>query len=180
MKKLPIGFSNYKELIEGRYYYVDKSLLIKDIHESGKVVLMPRPRRFGKTLNLSMIRYFLEITQESNAHLFKDTLIEKLPEYKNMQGTFPVIFVTFKDIKEASWDSTFEKFSITLYEEFDRHDYLLTSDHIKSRQLPRLQRRSFTAHVDQLQPEPSNGRATLSRSAQAHTLECMPVPSSVT
>lgn len=132
MKKLPIGVSNYKELIEGGYYYVDKSLLIKDIHESGKVVLMPRPRRFGKTLNLSMIRYFLELSKESNAHLFKDTLIGKLPQYQNVQGTFPVIFVTFKDIKETSWDVAYEKFAITLYEEFDRHNYLLSSDHIKS------------------------------------------------
>src|SRR5262245_21820952 len=132
MKKLPIGVSNYKELIESGYYYVDKSLLIDDLHKSGKVILMPRPRRFGKTLNLSMIRYFLEVSQESHQHLFKDTLIWKIPEYQKMQVTFPVIFLTFKDIKELSWDITYDKFVIILYEEFDRHKYLLLCDRIES------------------------------------------------
>lgn len=132
MKKLPIGVSNFKELIESGYYYVDKTLLIDEIEQSGKVILMPRPRRFGKTLNLSMIRYFLEESPENNAHLFKDTLIWKIPKYQKMQGTFPVIFVTFKDIKESSWEVAYDKFAITLYEEFDRHKYLLASNQIES------------------------------------------------
>lgn len=128
MKKLPIGISNYKELVEGNYYYVDKSLLIKDIDESGKVVLMPRPRRFGKTLNLSMLRYFYEKSQHGTEHLFKDTQIWDDSVYREKQGTHPVIFITLKNIKEATWEVAYDKFAITLYEEFDRHKYLLGGD----------------------------------------------------
>ena len=89
MKKLlPLGLSDYKELREGNNYYVDKTLLIKDIHESGKVILVPRPRRFGKTLNLSMLYYFYNKVRSNNAHLFADTEIWKLPEYHALQGIF--------------------------------------------------------------------------------------------
>ncbi len=132
MKKLPIGISNFKKLIEGNYYYVDKTILIKDIFESGEVVLMPRPRRFGKTLNLSMLRYFLEISEDDTKHLFENTLIRKLPKYWALQGTFPVIFITFKDIKETTWEVAYDKFAITLYEEFDRHKYLLLNKTLES------------------------------------------------
>ena len=72
-KKLPIGISDYEELRNGNCYYVDKSLLIKDLEESGKVVLVARPRRSGKTLNLSMLCYFFEINEHSNSSLFFDT-----------------------------------------------------------------------------------------------------------
>ena len=70
-KKLPIGISNFKEIIENSYYYVDKTLLIKELLDDGsKVVLLARPRRFGKTINMSMLKYYFEKTDKSNSYLF--------------------------------------------------------------------------------------------------------------
>ena len=104
MKKLPIGVSNFKELVEGGFYYVDKTLLVvdktllvSDILEGDKVSIITRPRRNGKTLNLSLIKYFFEQTEESNKHLFEDTKISELAEYQKLQGAFPVISLAFKD-----------------------------------------------------------------------------------
>jgi hypothetical protein len=104
--QLPIGLSDFKELREENYYYVDKSLFIQEvINRSSKVLLLPRPRRFGKTLNLSMLRYFLEKREESLAPLFKGLAVEKDTEIMKHQGQYPVIFVTFKSCK----GSTLEK-----------------------------------------------------------------------
>jgi len=122
MKKLPIGISDYKKLIENDYYYVDKTLFIKEFwEESGEVILIPRPRRFGKTLNLSMLRYFFEHTNTGNSHLFTHTAIwQDLPARK-LQGQFPVIFLTFKDVKEDNWESCYEKIKKVIANEFERH-----------------------------------------------------------
>ncbi len=132
MKKLPIGLSDFKKLVDGGYYYVDKTLLIRDILSGGEVILMPRPRRFGKTLNLSMLRYFLEKGDEPTDYLFENTKIWDYEEYRELQGASPVIFVTFKDVKEETWDMAYDKFSYILYEEFDRHNYLLKDPNIES------------------------------------------------
>ena len=92
---------------------------------SGEVILLPRPRRFGKTLNLSMFHYFFEKTDASHAHLFHNTLIWQKHEYHALQGQFPVIYLTFKDIKEEAWPTALEKFSYLISEEFNRHGYLM-------------------------------------------------------
>jgi hypothetical protein len=134
MKKLPIGISDFKELIDGGYYYVDKTALIKEVLESGKVVFMPRPRRFGKTLNLSMIRYFLEKGSENTSYLFKDTQIWEFKEYREFQGSSPVIFITFKDVKEETWDNAYARLAYVLAQLFDAFEYLLESDTIKERE----------------------------------------------
>ncbi|MGK5094755.1 AAA family ATPase, partial [Deltaproteobacteria bacterium TL4] len=98
-RKLPIGLSDFKELIEKSYTYVDKSLLIQEVLECGdKVLLLPRPRRFGKTLNLSMLRYFFEKTEPANTALFAGLAIERHPELMARQGQYPVIYLTFKDV----------------------------------------------------------------------------------
>ena len=100
MMKLPIGLSDFKEVREEGYYYVDKSLFIQDIiQRSSKVILLPRPRRFGKTLNLSMLRYFFEKREDSLADLFKGLAVEQYPEIMQHQGQYPVIFLTFKSCK---------------------------------------------------------------------------------
>jgi hypothetical protein len=100
--KLPIGLSDFKEVREESYYYVDKSLLIQEIiNRSSKVILLPRPRRFGKTLNLSMLRYFFEKREDSLAYLFKGLAIEREAEMQH-QGQYPVIFLTFKSCKASS------------------------------------------------------------------------------
>ncbi len=128
MKKcIPIGMSDYKTLIEKNCYYVDKTLLVKDVLKSGQIVLVTRPRRFGKTLNLSMLRYFFERSPESNEHLFSETAIWGDTEVKAMFGQFPVIFLTFKGVKAMQWDVSYHLFAITISEEFDRHRYLLES-----------------------------------------------------
>lgn len=125
-KRLPIGISDFKELIDSGSYYVDKSLLIKEIIEKGtKIALIPRLRRFGKTLNLSMLKYFFEKSDKDTSYLFKDLKIWQHQEYRSMQGQFPVIFITFKDIMHSTWSNAFEHFQRLISEEFERHRYLL-------------------------------------------------------
>jgi len=104
--KLPIGISDFKKLRENDdYYYVDKSRFIKEvINRSAEVLLLPRPRRFGKTLNLSMLRYFFEKRPESLAHLFKGLAIEQDTKAMQYQGQYPVIFLSFKDCMENTFE----------------------------------------------------------------------------
>src|SRR5277367_6143755 len=117
-KLLLIGTSDYKQLIDDNCYYVDKTLFIDDILKlGGRVTLIPRPRRFGKTLNLSTLQYFFEKTKQSNAYLFEDKKIWQLPERVALQGKFPVIFVTFIDIKAKTWQETKEKLIEVIAEE---------------------------------------------------------------
>ncbi len=124
-KRLPIGISDFNELIDGGYAYVDKTLLIQEIIEEGtKVALIPRLRRFGKTLNLSMLRYFFEKTKKDTSYLFKGLKIWKSKECRTMQGQFPVIFITLKDIKHSSWEETFKSLCKLIADEFNRHSYL--------------------------------------------------------
>src|SRR3990172_12155782 len=109
-KQLPIGCSDFKKLIDKNYYYIDKTLFVDDILRcDGEIILLPRPRRFGKTLNISMLKYFFEKTLQSNVYLFEDKKIWQLPERRALQGKYPVIFLTFKDIKQSTWEMTREK-----------------------------------------------------------------------
>ncbi len=122
---LPIGISDYKDLREKNYYYVDKTLLIQEVQENGQVILVARPRRFGKTLNLSMLRYFYEPSETTHS-LFSDTAIWKLPEYRQLQGAFPVIFISFRTITDTSFEDMLAQFAYVIAIEFDRHAYLLS------------------------------------------------------
>jgi Predicted AAA-ATPase/PD-(D/E)XK nuclease superfamily len=131
MKKLPIGISDYKKVIEDNYYYVDKTLLIKELLEvSANVTLITRPRRFGKTLNLSMLKYFFDCSNSGieNAHLFHNTKIWTYPEYRSHQGKYPVIYLTFKDSKENTWPLSYDKIGLAIAKEYNHHRYLL-EDH---------------------------------------------------
>ncbi|MBF0099393.1 MAG: AAA family ATPase [Desulfobacterales bacterium] len=104
--KPPIGISDFKYLQEQELYYVDKTSLIQKIWEnSSQVLLFPRPRRFGKTLNLSMLRYFFEKTDDSTASLFDGLFIFQQPEMMAHQGQYPLIYLTFKDVKEMTWEN---------------------------------------------------------------------------
>ncbi len=133
MKKLlPLGFTDYKEVIDNNCYYVDKTLLIQELLERGKVVLLPRPRRFGKTLNLSMLRYFFEKGKEPTDYLFEDKAIWKHSVYKKLQGQFPVVFLSFKSAEFSTFDRTFERLIIIIGEEFARHAYLLEGNVLSS------------------------------------------------
>ncbi len=121
-KPLPIGVSDYKVLIEDGYYYVDKTLLIKELLlVGGGVTLMPRPRRFGKTLNLSMLRYFFEKAESDTSYLFANTAIWQEPKYRALQGQSSVIFLTFKDVKENNWQAAYTKLVYVIAEEYKRH-----------------------------------------------------------
>ena len=133
-KKLPIGLSDFKTMIEENFYYVDKSMFIKEIIDNGSVsILLPRPRRFGKTLNLSMLRYFFEKSVEDTSPLFQRLNIWQQGEaYTQKQGQYPVIFLTFKDVKSDNWEECEEQLKREIREEYSRHDYLLEHEFIKS------------------------------------------------
>ena len=136
-KPLPIGISDYVRA-QSDYYYVDKTMLIKEFLDQKPLVsLFTRPRRFGKTLNMDMVRVFFEKTQEDTSIYFKDKHTSKYFEDKNIwkcgkdyrlhQGKYPVIFLTFKDVKFDSWQATIEKIKSLLQEEYGRRQELLSS-----------------------------------------------------
>ena len=121
--KLPIGVSNFKDIIEKNYYYFDKTKFIENILEDGsQVKLFTRPRRFGKTLNMSMLKYFFDVkNKDENRKLFEGMNISK-SEYFDMQGNFPVISVSFKKYQEKDWENGFDMIKDIisgLYDEFE-------------------------------------------------------------
>ena len=126
---LPIGISDYR-LASTEYYYVDKTMMIKDfLDERPMVSLFTRPRRFGKTLNMDMLRTFFEKTDEDTSVYFKDKKIWSFGEkYRSYQGKYPVIFITFKDVKFAGWEETIDNIRAILAKEFYRHSELENSD----------------------------------------------------
>ncbi|MFD3156636.1 AAA family ATPase [Haloimpatiens sp. FM7330] len=131
-KKIPIGVSDFKKVIEDNYYFVDKSLFIKEIVEDGsEVILLPRPRRFGKTLNMSMLKYLYEKSEEDNRHLFEGLKINNYEDIMTMQGKYPVIYITFKDEKHSKWERCKDGFEGIVINEFSRHDYILEGDALK-------------------------------------------------
>jgi len=125
-KKLPIGISDYKLMISEDYYYVDKTDFIRQIVEEGSLItLLPRPRRFGKTLNLSTLRYFFEKTEGNKFRpLFKGKKIEEWKDFEKYQGKYPVIMITLKDCKGDTFEETLMQIGIQLQQEFERHRYL--------------------------------------------------------
>lgn len=127
-KPLPIGVSDFKAATAG-YYYVDKTLLIRDFLDTKPMVsLFTRPRRFGKTLNMNMLRVFFEKTAEDTSVYFMDKQIWQCGDfYTRHQGQYPVIFLTFKDVKCLSWEETFQKIRILISLEFMRHSELENS-----------------------------------------------------
>lgn len=134
-KKLPTGTSDFKTVIDNDLYYVDKTFLIDDLERFGdKVTLIPRPRRFGKTLNLSMLKYFYEKSDAPHSYLFKHMKIWQHEKMRELQGKFPVIFVTFKDVKESTWKTTRDKLIETISNEYERHRYLMDSNALSDEQ----------------------------------------------
>lgn len=127
-KPLPIGVSDFKSATTN-YYYVDKTLLIRDfLNAIPMVSLFTRPRRFGKTLNMDMLHVFFEKTSDNTSIYFKDKYIWQCGDYYTKhQGQYPVIFLSFKDVKCSSWQETFQKISKLISLEFMRHDELESS-----------------------------------------------------
>ena len=121
-KPLPIGVSDFKEIVENNYYYIDKTKLIEDIlHYRAKVNLFTRPRRFGKTLNMSMIKYFFDIeNKEGNRKLFEGLSIFE-SEHMQEQGQYPVIYISFRNMEEVSWENSYiaiRQLISNMYDEF--------------------------------------------------------------
>ena len=132
-KSLPIGVSDFKLATTG-YYYVDKTLMIRDFLDKKPMVsLFTRPRRFGKTLNMDMLRVFFEKTNEDTSVYFKNKQIWQCGDYYTKhQGQYPVIFLTFKDVKSMTWEETFQKIRRLISLEFIRHNELETSSVLTS------------------------------------------------
>jgi len=152
-KTIAVGESDFKKIISGNYYYVDKSLFIKEIIDRGEtVILVPRPRRFGKTLNISMLKYFYDCCPEDlplapdtptpgskpvtpgNTYksLFSSLAIADAgPQYLEKMGKHPVIFLTFKNIKEPDWETCLDKIKSLIRKEYLKNDYLLAGTGLK-------------------------------------------------
>ena len=126
MKRLAIGLSDFKHLIEEDFYYFDKTKFIEEVIKDGsQVKLFARPRRFGKTLNMSMLKYFFDIeNKEENKKLFKDLYIEKTEAFKE-QGQYPVIFLSLKDLKALTWEQMEKAIKSAISRLFSEYKYLL-------------------------------------------------------
>ncbi|RZI47484.1 AAA family ATPase, partial [Rickettsiales endosymbiont of Peranema trichophorum] len=152
--KLPIGLSNFQELIKGKYVFADKTLLVKDIMEDGaKVILVTRPRRFGKTLNLSMIYYFLDHDQPKDENLFEDLHIGQDKAFcEEHQHKYPVIFISFKDVKKSRYKDAYANIVTLISEVYTAHQYLLDgevlAEHEKTRFVSLLREEGVKAYVE--------------------------------
>jgi hypothetical protein len=137
-KRVAQGIDNFKEIIDENAYYVDKTLLIKDVVDvSDKIILITRPRRFGKTLNMSMLKYFFEkkecrrfdLEDVDTAYLFEGLKIWDCGEkYRKEQGKYPVIYITFKNAKQNNWKETYENIKEIIADEYRRHSYVLEGE----------------------------------------------------
>lgn len=125
MRKIGIGVSDFKDIIEQEYFYVDKTKFIEEISENGAIVqLITRPRRFGKTLNMSMLRYFYDISgKDTNRKLFKNLYIENSATIEE-QGKYPVIFISFKDIKALTIEEMYSQVRTLISEIYDNYKFL--------------------------------------------------------
>lgn len=157
--KLPLGYDNFKELIDHQLDFVDKTLFIKEILEDKmtKVVVITRPRRFGKTLNLSMLHYFLaaEAYGQSTKGLFDGLKIAALgDEYMRHQGHYPVVFITFKDVKDHGFEHALRKIAMLMAEVYKEYRYLLSSAQL-SEEDKKFYKEILTGKADQSQLEGS-------------------------
>ncbi len=125
-RTIGLGIQDFRKIMENNYFYIDKSLLIKEWWESGDdVTLITRPRRFGKTLSLSMLEYFFSMKYQGEKPLFQDLLIWKEPSYRQLQGTYPVISLSFASVKETNFKNARAKICQLIASEYSRCTYLL-------------------------------------------------------
>lgn len=126
-----IGTQDFKDIIENNYFYVDKTNFIKEWWENGDTVtLITRPRRFGKTLTMSMLNYFFSVQYAGRSDLFEGLSIWKEEKYRKLQGTYPVIFLSFADVKEGSFEDAREGIIQELLDVYNDYSFLLNSDKI--------------------------------------------------
>ena len=129
MKRVPVGVEDFKRVVDEDYYYVDKSMFIKEVMQE-VVVLYTRPRRFGKTLNMSMLNYFYNIKEKENAYLFNELAISKDEEVMQHQNKYPVIFLSLKDMKRDTFERQIEKFQSMVSKIIEQHTELLSSNQL--------------------------------------------------
>ena len=129
MKLLPTGIENFKTMIDKSAYYVDKTNFIEDVL-SEQVVLYTRPRRFGKTLNMSMLYYFFSIKEKENAYLFDGLNISKNKDALKVQNKYPTIFISLKEMKNLTFDAQISSFSNVIYELLEKNLEILSSDQL--------------------------------------------------
>ena len=129
MKLLPTGIENFKTMIDKSAYYVDKTKFIEDVL-SEQVVLYTRPRRFGKTLNMSMLYYFFSIKEKENAYLFDGLNISKNKDALKVQNKYPTIFISLKEMKSLTFDAQILSFSNVIYELLEKNLEILSSDQL--------------------------------------------------
>ena len=125
MKKIPIGIDDFKKIRENDYYYIDKTNFIEEIGKNvGKTLLFTRPRRFGKTLNMSMLKYFFDIkNKEENKKLFQDLYIEK-SDFFQEQGAYPVVYISLKGIKADTWENCLSGIKTLLRELYEEYSFI--------------------------------------------------------
>lgn len=135
IKRISIGYQEYDELITNGLFYIDKTRFIKEWWESGdKVTLIARPRRFGKTLTMSMTAQFFSLEFKGRSDLFQDMDIWKEQEYRSLQGTYPVIALNFSDIKETSYTQARKKIGELIVDQYNKHDYLADGNILNERE----------------------------------------------
>ena len=124
-KAVPVGIEDFERIVREDYYYVDKTQLIEELLiNRAPVTLFTRPRRFGKTLNMSMIKYFFDVkNKEENKKLFENLKIYN-SEYMSEQGKYPVIFISLKDLKGDTWEKCFENLKKTMYKIFNEYEFV--------------------------------------------------------
>ena len=124
-KAVPVGIEDFKELIQEGYYYIDKTLLIDEmLMNKSKVTLFTRPRRFGKTLNMSMLKYFFDVKdKEENKKLFENLKVSD-SEYMSEQGKYPVIFISLKDLKGDTWEECLKRLKLFIFDLYVEFEYI--------------------------------------------------------
>jgi hypothetical protein len=139
-KPLPIGIDNFAKVVTGNYWFIDKTLFIAELlNKRVEVSLILRPRRFGKTINLSMLKYFFEQSSISYKYLFESLLINQYQDVMEQQGMYPVIMLSLKDVAFDNWQAALQKIKKKCSDEVSRHDYLLASTKLTIMQKERLQ-----------------------------------------
>ena len=140
MQGIGIGVSDFKMLRVRDNYFIDKSLFIKDIIDNqANVALITRPRRFGKTLNMSMLKYYFDCTKKDSKELFKDLkIMEQDDKYTSKLGYYPVIYITLKDVNDTSYEKMLLDMKTAILDMYQEHRYLLESDKIYPEEKERI------------------------------------------
>lgn len=150
MKKIPVGIENFKKMIDKKYYYVDKTQFISSVIDE-KVVSYTRPRRFGKTLNMSMLYYFFSNKEKDNAYLFNGLKITKDSNAMKHQNQYPTIFITLKDMKNAHYQSQLYSFSTVIAHVLDQYEEMIESDIFNPREKEMIEKyHNMKASEDEL------------------------------